>query len=266
MLFSVITPNYNGGRYLEQALRSVMLQGREEGIEVEHIVVDGISTDASAEIIQKYSPRLARVIIEKDSGPANAINKGLRIANGEVISWLNADDRYLPGAFRRVKMAMEKNPHVALCFGKCPIVDADGAEIRSFITRFKERFFRLSSLFTIQCINYVSQPAMFFRRRCLKQTGFLREDLLAAWDYDFLLRLWHCGGAAVVEGGPLAQFRWHSDSISGRAFAQQFREEFAIAAADAGTASPQAMIHWFVRWGIIGIYTLMKHRRKQHNG
>ncbi len=247
-------------------MRSVLLQGGEDGIEIEHIVVDGMSTDGSIDIIQRYSDRLARVIIERDSGPANAINKGLRVASGEVVSWLNADDRYLPGAFRRVKMAMQDNPHVALCFGKCPIVDADGEEIRYFITRFKESFFRFSSLFTIQCINYVSQPAMFFRRRSLQQTGLLREDLDAAWDYDFLLRLWHCGGAVAIGGEPLAQFRWHSGSISGRSFARQFKEEFDIAVADAGPASPQAFIHWFVRWGIVGIYSLMKFWRNRSLG
>ncbi len=266
MLFSVITPNYNGGRFLEEALRSVFMQSHEDGIEIEYIIIDGKSTDCSGKIIEKYAGKFSEIIIERDSGPANAINKGLRIANGDVVSWLNADDRYLPGAFGRVRNALQQNPKKALCFGRCPIIDERGVRIRSFITRFKEAFFPFSSLFAIQCINFVSQPAMFFRRTCLEKVGFLREDLVAAWDYDFLLRLWHRGGAVAIKGLPVAEFRWHAGSISGQSFVRQFKEEFEIAVTDAGAASLQTMIHWCVRWGIVGIYSAMRNRRVVNNG
>lgn len=149
VLFSVITANYNGGRFLEEAIRSVLLQKEENGIELEYIVVDGMSTDCSADIIRKYADQLSHVISERDTGPANAINKGLRVASGDVVSWLNADDRYLPGAFGRVRKMMKQHPEAVLCFGRCPIIDENGNEIRWFITGFKEAFFPLSSLFAI---------------------------------------------------------------------------------------------------------------------
>ena len=142
-------------------------------------------------------------------------------------------------------------------FGACRIIDETGQEIRQGITRFKEAFFPLSSRFTIQCLNYVSQPAMFFRRSALEAAGLLREDMVAAWDYEFLLRLWRQGGAVLAPGLPLADFRRHSGSISTRHFSVQFREEFAAAAADAGRLAPQTWIHWVVRWGIVGAYRLM---------
>ncbi|MCX7009271.1 MAG: glycosyltransferase family 2 protein [Kiritimatiellaeota bacterium] len=232
-------------------------------VAVEHWIVDGGSTDGSLDIIKRYLGPETFLLTERDHGPADAINKGLRCATGEFVAWLNADDLYEPGALARAAAVLAAHPRAALAFGHCRIVDEGGAEIRNGITRFKELFFPLSSHFTIQCINYISQPAMFFRRAALEHAGLLRTDLTAAWDYEFTLRLWRQGGAMRIPGGPLADFRWHPGSISGRAFAQQFREEWHAAADDAGRWSPQALIHLGVRFGIVGIYSLMAAHRKR---
>lgn len=256
MKFSIITANKNGGRFLEEAIRSIISQ-RESGIDLEYIVIDGGSTDDSLKIIRGFEKDISHIISEPDRGPVSAINKGLQIASGEVVAWLNADDRYHPGALKRVTETMTEHPPKALCFGACPIIDEEGREIRRGITRFKEAFFPISSQFTIQCLNYISQPAMFFRRCALEAAGTLREDMVAAWDYDFIVRLWRQGGAVHVPGPPLADFRWHPGSISGRQFNVQFREEFDVAARDAGILAPQTLIHGVVRWGIVGAYTLM---------
>jgi glycosyltransferase involved in cell wall biosynthesis len=262
MKITVITPNWNGEKYLEESIRSVLAQ-RADGVELEYIFIDGGSTDSSMDIVGRNRAAFARVISEKDHGPASAINKGLRLATGDLVAWLNADDFYHPDAIARVVHAMEEHPYRALCFGRCSIVDQGGKEIRQNITRFKEAFFPISSRFTIQCINYVSQPAMFFRRSALEKAGPLREDMKAAWDYEFLLRLWRCGGAARVPGGPLAAFRWHEASISGQNFRRQFKEEFEVAARDAGRVSLQTLLHLGVRWGIVGIYSCMEWKRKR---
>lgn len=263
MRFSVITPNRNSGVYLEEAIKSVLDQ-RNSSVELEYIIVDGNSKDNSREIIERYSADLSRVIIEEDSGPANAINKGLKIANGDILCWLNADDRYYPGALRRVAETMANHPTKALCFGHCPIINKNGDEIRIWITRFKELFFPISSHFTIQCLNYISQPAMFFRRSAYEKAGPLREDLQCAWDYDFILRLWCHGSAVQLKNPPLAGFRWHEESLGGRYFQIQFEEELNIATQDAGRCSVQALLHLGVRWGIVGIYSVMANfRRKQ---
>lgn len=256
MKFSIITANKDGGRFLEETIRSVISQ-KESHIDIEYIVIDGGSTDDSPKIIKNYEQDISQIISESDRGPVSAINKGLRLASGEVVAWLNADDRYHPGALKRVAEVMAAHPDKALCFGACRIIDEEGREIRRGITRFKEAFFPISSLFTIQCLNYISQPAMFFRRSALEAAGYLREDLVAAWDYDLTLRLWRQGRAAHVPGQPLSDFRWHSASISARRFAVQFKEEFDVAAKDAGGLAPQTWIHLVVRWGIVGAYTLM---------
>ncbi len=261
MKFTVITPNFNGERYLERTIKSVISQ-REAGVKLEYIFIDGGSTDRSMEIVERYSDHIDVVISEKDKGPASAINKGLRIAKGDFVAWLNADDLYYPGTLTRVAEAFTQHPDKALGFGGCLIVDEQDREIRRGITKFKEFFFPYSSRFTIQCINYISQPAMFFRREAMKCTGLLREDLKAAWDYDFILGLWRCGDGFHIPGPPLSAFRWHASSISGQHFRRQFKEELAAAVQDAGWYTPQALLHLGVCWGIIGCYNAMGFARR----
>lgn len=257
MRCSIITPNYNGELFLEKTINSVLAQ-RESDIDLEYIVVDGGSTDKSHSILEKYRSSIDRLIIEKDDGPADAINKGLRVATGDIVAWLNADDVYYPKTLQRIVDVFNADPSIAFVFGRCPIVDEKGVEIREGITGFKEFFFPFSSRFTYQCINYISQPAMFFSMNALLKAGILRTDMVAAWDYEFILRLWQQGKGACLQGDPLSAFRWHEQSISGQNFSLQFKEEFDAAVADAGKVSLQALVHAFVRLGIVGAYSGMK--------
>jgi len=262
MKFSIITPNRNGERFLEESVKSILSQ-KKDGIDLEYIFIDGASTDASHGIIERYRSHISIFISEPDKGPVDAINKGLALATGDIIAWLNADDRYHPHALQRVSEAFLEQPDKALCFGRCRIVDEQSREIRRWITRFKEAFFPFSSQFAIQCLNFVSQPASFFTRKAMEAVGRLREDLVAAWDYDYTLRLWEIGGAICLKDpNPIADFRWHERSISGRNFGIQFKEEVTIAAAHAGTLAPQTLIHHCVRRGIVGIYSLMALKRR----
>ncbi len=262
MRLSIITPNRNGARHLEACVRSVLAQ-RGPGVELEYIVVDGGSSDGSLELLARYRSELAELICEPDQGPADAINKGLARATGEVIAWLNADDFYMPGALARVAATFAARADAAICFGHCPIVDGQDREIRRGITRFKACWYPFSCRAAIQTLNYVSQPALFFRRTAAVRAGRLRTDLVAAWDYDYLLRLWRQGRALPLTPPPLAAFRWTPGSISGRQYRRQFDEEYAIAAADAGRFSPQALLHACVRWGIVTIYDRMARQRRQ---
>lgn len=262
MRFSIITANYNTGAFLEGTLLSILKQ-KQPGVELECIVVDGGSTDGSHEIIEKFRGSIDQLVIEKDSGPANAINKGLALATGEVIAWLNADDIYYADTLQRVAQCFAQGgAGVVFCFGGCPIINEEGLEIRAGITGFKEFFFPYSSRFLHQAINYISQPALFFRRSALAKVGFLREDMVAAWDYEFILRLWREGTGKVVPGAPLAAFRWHEASISGQNFSLQFKEEFEAAKNDAGLFSLQTFLHFGVRWGIVAAYSGMSVKRK----
>lgn len=262
MKISIITPNRNGERFLEESVKSILSQ-KKDGINLEYIIIDGASTDASLAVVEKYRDQISIFISEPDKGPVDAINKGLSLASGDILAWLNSDDRYHPNAFQRVSNAFTAHPEQALCFGRCRIIDEEGREIRQWITRFKEMFFPVSSQFAIQCINFVSQPTFFFTRKALEAAGKLREDLVAAWDYDFVLRLWEHGGAVCLKDpAPIADFRWHQGSISGRHYGMQFKEEVEAAKHHAGALAPQTLIHHCVRWGIVGIYSLMALKRR----
>lgn len=261
MKITILTPNFNGVRWLAQCMDSVLAQELPPGDELEYILLDGGSTDGSLAIAASRRPRLAALVSEQDAGPADALNKGFRMATGDLVGWLNADDVYRPGALAAAAAAARRHLRAALFFGRCRIVDEAGRAIRGFPSFVKNACFPFSSRFLIQCLNYVSQPASWFRRRALAAAGGLRTDLKAAWDYDLTLRLWRQGGAARIPGGPLADFRWHPASIGGTHYARQFAEEWRIAAADAGRYSPQAAIHWFVWRGIVASYGLMNRGR-----
>ena len=258
MKISILTTNYNGARWLARAMDSVLSQVLAPGDELEYLFLDGGSTDGSLAIAEARRGRLAAMISEKDHGPADALNKGFRLATGDLVGWLNADDTYQPGALAKAVAAARAHPPASFFFGKCRIVDEAGREIRGFPTFVKNVCFPFSCRFLIQCINYVSQPASWFRRSALVAAGGgLRTDLKAAWDYDLTLRLWRQGGGVRIPGPPLADFQWHPGSISGTHYERQFAEEWRVAADDAGRRSPQAAIHWLVRHGIVACYRLM---------
>ncbi len=258
MKITVLTPNYNGGRWLARCMDSVLSQQLAPGDELEYILLDGSSTDGSLSIAWDRRSRLTAIISEKDRGPAFALNKGFQRATGDLIGWLNSDDVYRPGALAAAAAAARAHPKASFFFGKCRIVNEAGREIRGFPTLVKNVCFPFSCRFLIQCINYVSQPASWFRRTALEAVGGkMRTDFKAAFDYDLMLRLWRQGGGVRISGAPLADFQWHSGSISGTHFERQFEEEWRAAVEDAGRHSLQAFLHAGVRHGIVACYRIM---------
>ena len=125
-LVSVVTPSWNQGQYLTDCIRSVM--GIGDGL-VEHIVVDNCSDDSTPQVIAKH-PHL-RALVEKDSGQSDALNKGLAMAQGEWILWLNADDYLLPGILEKYIEAVRSDPDVDGVYGHMVLVDESGEPIRT---------------------------------------------------------------------------------------------------------------------------------------
>ena len=175
-LVSIVTPSFNQSAYLEQTIQSVLEQ---DDPDLEYIVIDGASTDGSVDIIKKYSPRLAYWISEKDLGQADAINKGMRRAKGEIVAWLNSDDYYLPGAIQSAVAALESNPQAVMVYGNMLAVNQTGQTINQL----RYRQFTLEDLL---CFQIIGQPAVFMRRVAFEKAGGL--DL----NFHFMLdhQLW----------------------------------------------------------------------------
>jgi Glycosyl transferase family 2 len=176
---SIITPSYNQVRYLEQTIQSVLAQDYPS---LEYIVVDGASTDGSQEIIQKYANRLAWWVSEPDQGQADAINKGLRGASGEVIAWLNSDDLYLPGTIRAAVQELEANPAVGMVFGDAITIDEKGIELNPLV-------FGNWGLQELMRFRIICQPAVFMRRTILEQAGLLDPSYHFLLDHHLWLRI-----------------------------------------------------------------------------
>jgi len=116
---SIITPSYNQGEFIEETIRSVLLQGYPN---LEYIVIDGGSTDNTVQILQKYEPFL-KYISEPDKGQADAINKGLRMATGEIVAYLNSDDVYIQGTFLKIVKIFESRKDIFMVFGDIIHID-----------------------------------------------------------------------------------------------------------------------------------------------
>ncbi|MCI0340532.1 MAG: glycosyltransferase [Planctomycetales bacterium] len=178
MKISVVTPTRNQSGTLERTVRSVLDGGHPD---VEHIVVDGGSTDATVEILRRH-PHV-RWTSEPDRGQADAINKGFRRATGEILCWLNSDDTYLPGALRRVAQIFAEEPDVDFIHGHCLRINEKDEVIGIHLAApYPDR--RLPD----HAIS-VSQPASFWRRRVYETLGDLDTSFAYAMDLEYWLRI-----------------------------------------------------------------------------
>lgn len=178
-LVSIITPSYNQAPYLEQTIESVLEQDYPR---IEYIVIDGGSTDDSVEIIRKYEDRLAYWISEKDSGQAEAINKGFSHARGEILAWLNSDDYYMLNTISVVARCFEQNPDVVMLYGDVLAVDGDGQTLN--LLRYRQL-----SLQDLLCFQIIGQPSVFFRRAALEKAGWLDTTFHFMLDHHLWIRL-----------------------------------------------------------------------------
>lgn len=223
---SIVTPSYNQAPYLCQTIDSVLSQ--QGAFSLEHIVIDGGSTDGSVDLLRDIDdPRLLWVS-EDDQGQTQAINKGLLRATGDVVGYLNSDDLYVPGALAAVNQAFDEHPQANWLIGQCVVIDDQGREIRRSVTRYKNRRLRRYRYHALLRENFISQMGVFWRRSFGEQVGPLDETLYYTMDYDLWLRMGGQGDPLVMDQ-VLAQFRLHSGSKSGEVNREQFDEQYRVA-------------------------------------
>lgn len=185
---SVITPSFNQAEFLEETIRSVLLQRYPN---LEYIIIDGGSEDGSLAIIQKYEPWIDHWVSEKDRGQSHAINKGFERATGELICWLNSDDIFCEGALYAVAGAFERRP--AWLISQPARLDAGGIVPFPRVAGVSFRELLIDAV-------RLNQPGVIFSKGALTDCGKLREDLHHAMDYEFWLRMiTRCGEPAVIE-------------------------------------------------------------------
>lgn len=221
---SIITPSFNQVTFLKETVNSIINQ--EVNLETEHIIVDGGSTDGSVELLKSLRDQVLW-LSEPDLGQADAVNKGIRMASGNIIGWLNSDDLYLPGALQAVADYFRDHPGCRWIYGRCRIIDDKGKERWDWITRYKNARLKKFTLEKLLRENFISQPAVFFRKELFEEAGGLDLSLKYAMDYDLWLRFGKITPAGVIHKD-LASFRRHSSSKSETGFRDQFFEQYAV--------------------------------------
>jgi glycosyltransferase involved in cell wall biosynthesis len=199
---SIVTPVFNQAQFIGATIESVLSQ---QYPALEYIVMDGGSDDGSKEIIEQYRTSLAGFESARDSGQANAINKGMARATGEVLAWLNGDDLLLPGALDYVAHFFETNPEVDVIYGNRIVIDRDGRQIGRWILPEHDGEI-------LSWADYVPQETLFWRRRIWDRIGGrLDESFQFAMDWDLLVRFRDAGARFTRLPRYLGAFRVHDD-------------------------------------------------------
>ena len=214
-----MTPSYNQRSFLELALQSVRAQNYPS---LEHIVVDGASTDGSVDYLQSLTGKAGwehlHWISEPDKGQSDALNKGFKVASGNIVGWLNSDDVYRPGCFKAVVEAL-KDTRIDVLYGDTTWIDEKS---RILQIRREINFSRFVMLYhRVLC---VPTAATFFSKRVFDEGNFIDLEYRYSMDLEFFLRLESLGYRFRHIPVLLADFRWHSASKSSAAASGQFEE------------------------------------------
>jgi glycosyltransferase involved in cell wall biosynthesis len=205
-MFSIITPCFNAAKYIEEAIESVLAQ---QNVGVEHIVVDGGSNDGTLEILKRYSH--LRLISEPDKGMYDAINKGLKMAQGEYIGLLNADDLYPEGSLKQASDAIVKNPGIQALNGGFAVFEGDGKQ---------RQIMRISSSigtneFWYRIVQGSTAPnTWFIHRSVFERLGQYDDRYRIAADREFIMRLALLGVRPLSLPGVNYYFRQHEGSAT----------------------------------------------------
>jgi glycosyltransferase involved in cell wall biosynthesis len=201
MKISIITPSFNQGQFIEDAILSVISQQYDH---FEHIVIDNCSADNTIEILNKY-PHI-KYISEPDRGQSDALNKGFRMATGDIIGWLNCDDFYLPGTFKTVARELE-NPDLYGVYSDLKFCDIDKNIIQHYTSNRPSKFL---SLFH----TYISSEAFFFKRKIIDDRIKVADGLHYCMDQEFVASILYHNYKLKYFRDCFAVFRWQGQNKS----------------------------------------------------
>lgn len=218
MKISIVTPNYNYGKYLPACLESVWDQVKalepESTLTVEHIVVDGASSDDSKGVLSRWGAEHPPTIrygfrwaSERDAGQTDAINKGLRQAQGDIVCWLNSDEMYLPGGLMAIQRSFEQNPNVDLVYGEALYLTVDGKSVKKWGHSFSPGI-----LIHYGCV--IPSCAAFWRRKILDNGVYLDPSYRVIMDGEYWCRLIQMGYIFKFIPVRISSFLWHGDNVS----------------------------------------------------
>lgn len=220
---SIITPSFNQANFIEKTIRSVLDQKYPN---LEYIVMDGESTDGTIEILKKWGKKIIWYS-RKDNGQSDAINKGIKLATGEIIGYLNSDDLLLKNSLFRIFQAF-KDKNVNWVTGNCKIINEKDREVRSYITAYKKFLLKFINKNFLLVINPISQPGSFWRREVTDKIGQFNKEEHLCMDYDYWLRMINFYKLTYIKDN-LSAFRVHESSKSSRRLVDHFRDELSVA-------------------------------------
>jgi glycosyltransferase involved in cell wall biosynthesis len=249
-LVSIVTPSLNQAEFIEQTILSVRDQDYPN---IEHIVIDGGSSDGTLAILKKY-PHLVW-LSEPDDGQSSAINKGFKRTKGDIVAWLNSDDVYLPGAVSAAVAFLGAHPETFLVYGDYREIDSCG--VVTGVVRARDFDFD----YELNVRNVLPQPSVFFRRGVFERVGCLSEKYHYAFDVEYWIRIAHAG--LQIDHAPLlwSSFRRHDLSKTTVAPNQFWREDRAIRRLYGGRFFSRAFFMYYRNLINQSVYRGMKHFR-----
>ncbi|MBF2086800.1 glycosyltransferase family 2 protein [Thermoleptolyngbya sp. C42_A2020_037] len=227
---SIVTPSYNQAQFIEDTIRSVLLQGYPN---LEYIIIDGGSTDGSVEIIQKYAPWISYWVSEPDRGQSHAVNKGFQKSTGDILAWLNSDDTYEPGALLKAASLFLNHADTDVLYGNAKITDINGNQIGQICS---VPFDPTAYLYATLPIP--AQSAVFWRRDIFFEVGMVNENMRYGMDAELIIKFIRARAKFRFQRHIFGTYRCHELSKTFGSYEQSRTETLKIPELAALRAAP----------------------------
>lgn len=253
---SIIIPTLNQAQFITKTIDSVLLQ-KYPNLEI--IVMDGGSSDDTMAILRKYSKKI-KWYCEKDKGQTNALNKGFKMATGDILGYINSDDLYFPNTFIKVSDFFNNNKDIMWTTGLCEVIDDKNIKISSGIVKWKNyclkiQFSQKWQFNLLLTLNFISQPATFWRRNVWQKIGQFDESLKYTMDYDYWLRILQKYPLGIIDSY-FASFRMHTRSKTTKFKSEQLDEGYKVIKKYTNSVIAK-ILHRFHDYVTLGIYKLL---------